>query len=84
MWIFAQTNHVFFCLWYEDSGKRSFHLGLRAESTSLSVYHLHCYVITLQNIWRVLYVLTHPVFSRKKLLINEEDSCGMKARGMLW
>ena len=38
-----------------------------AKSTSLSVHHLHCYVMTLQNIWSALYVLKHPVFPRDEI-----------------
>lgn len=38
-----------------------------AKSTSLSVQHLHCYVMTLQNIWSALYVLKHPLFSRDEI-----------------
>lgn len=31
------------------------------------------------SIWRALYDLKHPVFHRKKLPINTEGSCGLKA-----
>ncbi len=44
---------------------------------------LLCY--DTSNIWSALYVLKHPVFHRKKLPINTEGSCGLKAcEGGLW
>ncbi len=39
---------------------------------------LLCY--DTSNIWSALYVLKHPVFHRRKLPINKEGSCGLKAR----
>lgn len=38
---------------------------------------LLCY--DTSNIWNTLYFLKHPVFDRKKIPINMEGSCGLKA-----